>query len=129
MVFTFDPCRAGTMSLTRGTVEPAAHLRLVEKPTTFTSDGIKLHGKLVLPPQGRAKALAMWIDGSNNNPSTDDAVWQYELARRGVAVFDYDKRGTGASASAPTSDFHARAKRPLRSKPPSGRRQASGGLA
>ncbi len=111
LVFNFDPCSAGTISLTRGkVVEPAAHLRLVEKPTTFESDGVELHGKLVLPPQGRAKALAVWIDGSNNNPSTDDAVWQYELARRGVAVFVYDKRGTGASAGAPTSDFHARAR-------------------
>jgi uncharacterized protein len=54
--------------------------------------------------------LAVWIEGSNNNPSTDDTVWQYELARRGVAVFVYDKRGTGASTGAPTSDFHARAR-------------------
>jgi pimeloyl-ACP methyl ester carboxylesterase len=37
-------------------------------------------------------------------------VWPYELARRGVAVFVYDKRGTGASDGAPTSDFHLRAR-------------------
>ncbi len=33
-----------------------------------------------------------------------------ELARRGIAVFVFDKRGTGASAGTPTSDFYARAR-------------------
>lgn len=107
----FEPCSAGTLSLTQGeAVETGLRLQLVERTTTFTSDGINLHGKLVLPPSGRARALAVWIEGSNNNPSTDDTVWQYELAQRGVAVFVYDKRGTGASGGAPLSDFHARAR-------------------
>ncbi len=107
----FAPCSAGTLTLTQGQgVAPGTHLGLIETTTSFTSDGIQLHGKLVLPPSGRAQSLAVWIDGSNNDPSTDDTVWQYELARRGVAVFVYDKRGTGLSAGAPSSDFHARAR-------------------
>jgi uncharacterized protein len=107
----FEPCSAGRMRLTQGgVVEEGIHLRLVETSTTFTSDRLKLHGKLVLPASGPARALAVWIEGSNNNPSTDDTVWQYELARRGVAVFVYDKRGTGASAGELLSDFHARAR-------------------
>ena len=107
----FEPCSAGTMSLMLGEIaEKGVHLPFVEKQTTFTSDGIRLHGKLVLPPNGQVEAMAVWIEGSNNNPSTDDTVWQYELARRGVAVFVYDKRGTGASAGVPLSDFHARAR-------------------
>ncbi len=110
-VIRFEPCSAGTMRLTQGElVEQGQRLRLVERVTTFTSDGLQLHGKLVLPTGGHARALAVWIEGSNNNPSTDDSVWQYELARRGVAVFVYDKRGTGASTGAPLSDFHARAR-------------------
>lgn len=107
----FEPCSEGSMTLTQGGVgEEGVHLRLVEKATSFTSDGVELHGKLVLPQNGRAKAMAVWIEGSNNDPSTDDTVWQYELASRGVAVFVYDKRGTGASAGVPLSDFHARAR-------------------
>jgi uncharacterized protein len=107
----FEPCGAGRMRLTQGElVETGIRLRLVERVTNFTSDGVKLHGKLIFPPSGHARALAIWIEGSNNNPSTDDTVWQYELARRGVAVFVYDKRGTGASTGSPTSDFHARAR-------------------
>jgi uncharacterized protein len=111
LMIRFEPCSAGGMRLMHGElVETGIRLRLVERVTNFTSDGVKLHGKLVLPPGGDARALAVWIEGSNNNPSTDDAVWQYELARRGVAVFVYDKRGTGGSVGAPTSDFHARAR-------------------
>lgn len=107
----FAPCPSGTVLLTRGQVVEQGHrLRLREKTTRFISDGIALHGKLVLPARGTAGALAVWIEGSNNNPSTDDAVWPYELARRGVATFVYDKRGTGSSAGAPWSDFHARAR-------------------
>ncbi len=109
----FEPCSAGTMTLAmkQGQLaEQALRLPLLEKETSFFSDGVKLHGKLVLPPGGRAQSLAVWIEGSNNDPSTDDSVWQYELARRGLAVFVYDKRGTGASAGAPLSDFHARAR-------------------
>jgi uncharacterized protein len=111
LAIDFEPCSVGTLSLMHGKVaEQGVHLRLIEKVTSFTSDGIKLHGKLVLPTNGRAKFAAVWIEGSNNDPSTDDTIWQYELARRGVAVFVYDKRGTGASSGAPLSDFHARAR-------------------
>ncbi|MCV2353265.1 CocE/NonD family hydrolase [Paucibacter sp. B2R-40] len=109
----FEPCSVGTMTLAmkQGQLaEQALRLPLLEKETSFFSDGVKLHGKLVLPPGGRAQSLAVWVEGSNNDPSTDDSVWQYELARRGIAVFVYDKRGTGASAGAPLSDFHARAR-------------------
>jgi uncharacterized protein len=111
LAIDFEPCDAGTLRLTQGNlVEQGLQLRLVENTTNFISDGVQLHGKLVLPAGGRTRALAVWIEGSNNNPSSDDAVWPYELARRGVAVFVYDKRGTGASAGAPTSDFYARAR-------------------
>jgi dienelactone hydrolase len=107
----FAPCSAGTLKLARReAVEPGKRLGLVEQTTTFTSDSHQLHGKLISPPGRRARALAVWVEGSNHNPSTDDAVWPYQLARRGVAVFVYDKRGTGASGGEPTANFHARAR-------------------
>lgn len=111
LTIAFAPCEAGRLTLTRGaTTEQGDRLALAETETTFFSDGLALHGKLVMLRGGRPKALAVWIDGSNNDPSTDDAVWPYELARRGVAVFVYDKRGTGASAGALSADFHVRAR-------------------
>ena len=107
----FSRCEAGALTLTRGSVsERGTRMGLIERRTGFVSDGVSLRGKLVLPEGGSASALAVWIEGSNNDPSTDDTVWQYELARRGVAVFVYDKRGTGASSGAQTSDFFLRAR-------------------
>lgn len=111
LTIRFAPCGTGTIRVTQDKVaEHSIRLDLIEKDTIFTSDGVTLHGKLVLPADGRATSAAVWIEGSNNDPSTDDAVWQYELARRGIAVFVYDKRGTGASAGALSSDIHARAR-------------------
>jgi uncharacterized protein len=111
LAIQFGPCSAGTLRVTKGElVKRGVRLPIIERDTRFTSDGIALHGKLVLPAGGSAQSLSVWIEGSNNNPSTDDSVWPYELARRGVAVFVYDKRGTGASAGTPSSDLHARAR-------------------
>jgi uncharacterized protein len=108
--FRFAPCSVGRLKLKRSTVvDEGVRIPLIEKTTTFSVDGAMLFGKLVMP-QKQAQALAVWVEGSNNNPSTDDTVWQYELARRGVAVFVYDKRGTGASSGAQSSDFHLRAR-------------------
>jgi uncharacterized protein len=111
----FEPCAAGQALLVQGdSKEAATRLALAESTTFFASDGNLLHGKLLLPPAGAsagsAQALVVWIEGSNNNPATDDAQWPYELARRGVAVFVYDKRGTGASGGTPTANFEARAR-------------------
>jgi uncharacterized protein len=107
----FDTCTAGNLALTvDGATRPGQRLPMAEQLVRFSSDGIELQGKLVLPPGGDAQALAVWVEGSNNNPASDDSVWPHELARRGVAVFVYDKRGTGSSAGPQTSDFHARAR-------------------
>ncbi|NJM51433.1 MAG: alpha/beta fold hydrolase [Sphingomonadales bacterium] len=107
----FEPCSTGKLTLEQGNiVEKGVNLGLIQKETSFTSDGVNLHGKLVLPRNGRAKLAAVWIEGSGNSPSTDDTVWQFELARRGIATFVYDKRGTGASDGALNSDFHVRAR-------------------
>jgi uncharacterized protein len=110
----FAPCSEGTLEVVPGKngkerIEQGRRIPLTERAIRFVSDGNNLHGKLILP-NGPAKALAVWIEGSNNNPSTDDAVWPYELARRGIAMFVYDKRGTGASEGAPSANFAARAR-------------------
>ncbi len=111
LTLRLQPCASQALHVDTGSgARPAVRLGLVETPSRFTSDGIVLHGKLVAPAGVPAAALAVWIEGSNHNPSTDDSVWPYELARRGVAVFVYDKRGTGASAGAPTADLEARAR-------------------
>ena len=107
----FEPCRNGRMTLTHsGIVAVGTHRPLVEQETTFISDGVPLHGKLVLPADGRVTSAAVWVEGSNNDPSSDDNVWQYALAHRGIATFVYDKRGAVASGGMLSADFHARAR-------------------
>jgi uncharacterized protein len=107
----FKPCAEGELTLTvANTLQKAFKVKLIERETSFVSEGIRLHGKLVTPAHRPTAAIAVWVEGSNNNPSTDDATWQYELARRGIGVFLYDKRGTGTSAGAPTSNFELRAR-------------------
>jgi uncharacterized protein len=129
LVIHSGPCSAGTLRLTQTqgqNVERGLCLRLVERTTIFTSDGIQLRGKLVLPANGHARALAVWVEGSNNNHSTDDTVWQHELARRGAAVFVYDKRGTGASAGTPCpTSMRELATPQLLSRKPAGWHRAS----
>lgn len=111
MDIRFAPCPAGTLALGPGPdAVTGTRVGTAIKETDFLSDGVRLRGKLVLPPGGAPRALAVWVEGSNNNPSTDDSVWPHELARRGVAVFAYDKRGTGRSAGSPSSDFQVRAR-------------------
>lgn len=107
----FAPCSAGTLQATfAGRSWAGTKLPIVVRDTSFTSDGIKLQGKLVYPAFRRTEVAAVWIEGSNNDPSTDDAIWPYELARRGIAVFVYDKRGTGASDGEQSSNFRVRAR-------------------
>lgn len=110
LALRFEPCATGVVRLESTAGTQAGHrLPLVVRETTFRSGDVELRGKLVLPPGGKAKAVAVWIGGSNNDPDTDDMGWQFELARRGVGVFVYDKRGTGGSGGAFTADFHLRA--------------------
>jgi len=112
LTLRFESCESGRVRMeTDAGVQLGRRAPLVVRETIFHSADIALHGKLVLPPGGEAstKAVAVWVGGSNNDPDTDDASWQFELARRGVGFFVYDKRGTGASGGDPTADFHVRA--------------------
>ncbi|MGL6289309.1 MAG: alpha/beta hydrolase family protein [Silanimonas sp.] len=110
VAIAFEPCPSKAMTFTHGGTEGALErLALREIETRVHHDGITLHGKLVVPVGVDAPPVAVWIEGSNNSPSTDDSVWPYELARRGVATLVYDKRGTGSSTGAPSANVHVRA--------------------
>jgi pimeloyl-ACP methyl ester carboxylesterase len=73
--------------------------------TTFKSHEIALAGRLVMP-KGRGKVpLAILLHGAER----DSALTYYSLQRmlpaEGVAVFVYDKRGTGRSGGTYSHDF------------------------
>jgi len=75
----------------------------------FESAGAHLFGTLVMPTDGSASAVVVWVEGSNDDPSTDDLDWQFVLPLNGIGVFVYDKRGTGQSGGQVSADFYVRA--------------------
>ncbi|MCD9045647.1 alpha/beta hydrolase family protein [Luteimonas sp. MHLX1A] len=81
-----------------------AHVQVVE--TGFESDGVTLAGRLLMPPGGEAVPLAVFVHGSGDYSSREYEAYPWALAAQDVAVFVYDKRGTGASEGRYTQDFH-----------------------
>ena len=109
----FAPCDEGRMQLELdgGPVADAARLPLVQHETRFTSDGVELRGRLVLPADaGGPVPLAVLVHGSGRQSGVDGFDLQHLLPAQGVAVFVYDKRGTGGSGGEYTQDFHALAR-------------------
>src|SRR5579871_524286 len=108
---SFSPCALGEL-VVREEGQPALSgrkLPLAVTRTWFDSAGTRLSGKLVMPADGNAKAVVVWVEGSNDDPSTDDLDWQFVLPLHGIGVFVYDKRGTGGSQGELSADFYVRA--------------------
>lgn len=77
-----------------------------ETPATFDSVGTKMTGVLIEPP-GAADAkrpLVVMVHGSERT-SPIGGVYGYAMAAQGIAVFVYDKRGTGGSEGEYTQNF------------------------
>ncbi|RPD83662.1 alpha/beta hydrolase [Luteimonas sp. 100069] len=106
---SFAPCDEARMriQLGDGPAEDATRLPLVQRETRFTSDGVGLQGRLVLPT-GEATGpvpLAVLVHGSGRESGLDEYPLQHLLPAQGVAVFVYDKRGTGGSDGDYSQDF------------------------
>jgi dienelactone hydrolase len=100
--------RAAGLTLTRAGAR-ARHGRRVairEDSASFTSGGTTLVGKLISPATGRGPwPVVVYVHGSDSVPSID-RVWEpYLLAAHGVAMFVFDKRGTGGSGGRYTQLF------------------------
>jgi pimeloyl-ACP methyl ester carboxylesterase len=108
---SFTDCATGKVTFreTGRPVVTGAYVPWKVIDTFFDSAGTRLHGKLVLPVDGKAKAIVVWVTGSDDDPETDDAYWQYVLPLHGIGVFVYDKRGTGQSQGSLSADFYVRA--------------------
>lgn len=73
--------------------------------TTFASEGIRLAGRLVMPPGNGPVAVVVMVHGSESTSAMDFAAWQRLLPASGVSAFVFDKRGTGRSGGSYTQDF------------------------
>lgn len=95
-------CGTGDVSVKGSAWKPIAFR---ETPATFDSVGTTMKGVLIEPPGGDSKRpLVVMVHGSERS-SPIGGVYGYAMAAQGIAVFLYDKRGTGASAGEYTQNF------------------------
>ncbi|HEX4158646.1 MAG TPA: alpha/beta hydrolase [Rhizomicrobium sp.] len=108
---SFTDCVAGDVTFAEEGRQTLSGKRISEpaEETDFESGGVRLHGRLVMPQNGNADAVVVMIQGSEDDPGTDDDFWQYELPLVGIGVFTYDKRGSGRSSGDVSADFYVRA--------------------
>ena len=98
----FGPCGAGTMDF--GGAE-GRRLDLVAEETAFVSGGVRLEGRLVMPPGRGRVPIVVLLHGAERDPARRFEALQRILPGLGVGAFVYDKRGTGASGGTYTQDF------------------------
>ena len=95
-------CGTGEVSVQARAWKPIAFR---ETPTTFDSVGSKMSGVLIEPPTVDPKRpLVVMVHGSERT-SPIGGVYGYAMAAQGIAVFVYDKRGTGGSEGEYTQNF------------------------
>jgi hypothetical protein len=76
----------------------ARRIALVDRPATFKSGDIDLHGRLTLPPSGgRPFKAVIFVHGSDPVASAGLEWLPHLLASNGIATLVFDKRGTGCS--------------------------------
>lgn len=101
-VVSFSECSAGQINFdgVRG-----RRIAFDVTDTTFTSHDTSLAGRLVMP-KGRGKVpLAILLHGAERDSALTYYYLQRMLPAAGVAVFVYDKRGTGRSGGTYSQDF------------------------
>jgi hypothetical protein len=76
------------------------------RETKFESRDVRLAGRLVMPPNDAPVPLAVILHGSEDYSGRLYYPEQYRLPAQGIAVFVYDKRGTGDSGGEYTQDFY-----------------------
>jgi uncharacterized protein len=104
----FEPCAKGRMQfrLQGGPDGIATKLPLQIEDTQFKSGALTLQGRLVMPAATTGPVpLAVLVHGSEHDSAVDANALQYLLPAQGIAVFVYDKRGTGRSQGEYTQDF------------------------
>ncbi len=105
----FGACGEGRLTIQQGS-GPETEARRISLPTvpiTFASGAERLYGELVLPVDGKPKAAVVLQYGSGRESAVYNNYLQHLLPLKGVAVFVFDKRGTGRSTGGYSADFPA----------------------
>jgi uncharacterized protein len=87
-------------------VRRGTRIAIREETVSFSSGDVTLSGKIFFPGTGPGPwPVVIYVHGSDNTPSVD-RVWEpYLMASSGVAMFVFDKRGTGRSGGTYTQMF------------------------
>lgn len=101
----FDGCPGKRLEfhLKDGPSGVAQRLAVTKTPASFSSLGNTLYGELYAPP--KPKALVVLVFGSGQDSAVVFNYVQHLLPIHDIAVFVYDKRGTGKSTGRFTVDF------------------------
>ena len=101
----FDECPGERLEfhLKDGPAGVARRVPVTKKAGTFSSIGNTLYGELFTPQN--PKALVVLVFGSGQDSAVTYNYVQHLLPTYGIAVFVYDKRGTGKSNGRFTVDF------------------------
>lgn len=101
-------CANDTSTVTSpdGQVQRWARRDARETDAVFDSAATRLAGRLIEPagPPDPRRPLVVLVHGSEKTPAIG-SVYAHVLAAQGVAVFVYDKRGTGSSGGDYTQNF------------------------
>lgn len=85
--------------------QPARRVPLVVREVHFQGRGVRLRGRLVLPPGDHPVPVVVQVHGSEDSSARLHDADQYLYAANGIGVFVFDKRGTGGSGGHYTQDF------------------------
>lgn len=101
----FDECPGERLEFKlKGGPSGVAHrVPVMKTPATFSSLGNTLYGELYAP--AKPQALVVLVFGSGQDSAVAFNYVQHLLPTYGIAVFAYDKRGTGRSTGRFTVDF------------------------
>jgi hypothetical protein len=101
----FDGCPGKRLEfrLKDGPSGVAQRMPVTKTPASFSSIGNTLYGELYAPP--KPQALVVLVFGSGQDSAVTFNYVQHLLPIYDIAVFVYDKRGTGKSTGRFTVDF------------------------
>lgn len=103
---TFGACDAGRVRFERdGAPVEGRRIALSTTPVSFASGDQTLYGELVMPVAGKPKAVVVLQYGSGDESAVANNYVQNLLPLKNIAVFVFDKRGTGRSTGQYTANF------------------------
>jgi uncharacterized protein len=104
---TFSNCPAGTLTWQWGSAAQLSGKRMPQRviPARFASGDVQLYGELHLPAHERPRAVIVLQFGGGRTSAVVENYVQHLLPLKNLAVFVFDKRGTGQSSGDFTIHF------------------------